>query len=436
MGFSRGVGTEAQIPEGWQGRCTVSLNERYNLRLREDPAQVAHDCLDRDPDMPIRPHPTLLSDFTARRRVPTRPVAARGPTFAADFDDDTLFFDAFRSADGRHAVLIGPPLFDLAEVFGAARIFDRAGGPALPFTVKRRDRQVQVWVRIPREAAGLRLVSAIGTVEIAIGANLSDRFAGRRVLTTLSRDNPLPWICDWVRFNRDVNGADAVLIYDNRSTTYDTAALRDALGRLRGLAAVEVVDWPFRYGPQGLDAWRYWDSDFCQLGMLEHARWRFLARARSAMNADVDELPLGTASPFAAAERSLLGVVRYAGRLVVETGEGPSAPVAERRHHHYGTVLRRQPGRGRLGLPVDRAAERAKWTAVPRRCPPWAQWHVHSIKRWLWGAETRRTLGHRHFKPLTTSWKYDREGVVRFDPAVHEADAALAGAMARVDWER
>jgi hypothetical protein len=386
--------------------------------------------------MPIRPQPTLLSGFTDRRRVPTRPVEARGPSFAAEFDDDTLFFDAFRSPDGRHAILIGPPLFDLAEVLASATISDRAGGPALPVTVKRRDRQVQVWVRIPAGTAALRLVSAIGTVEIAVGANLSDRFAGRRVLTTLSRDNPLPWICDWVRFNRDVNGADAVLIYDNRSTGYNAEALQDALGRVGGLAAVEVVDWPFRYGPQGLDAWRYWDSDFCQLGMLEHARWRCLARARSVMNADIDELPLGTASPFAAAEGSLLGVVRYAGRLVVETGEGPSAPVGERRHRHYGTVLRRQPGRGRLGLPVDRVAERPKWTAVPRRCPPWAQWHVHSIKRWLWGAEMRRDLGHRHFKPMTTSWKYDREGVARFDPTLHEADAALAGALARVDWDR
>ena len=386
--------------------------------------------------MPIRPQPTLLSSFTARRREPTRPVTARGPAFAAEFDDDTLFFDAFRSPDGRHAVLIGPPLFDLEAAVRAARIVDRDGGAPLPVRVKRRDRHMQLWVEAPASTTALRILADFGTVEVDIAANLQDRFAGRRVLTTLSRNNPLPWICDWVRFNRDVNGADALLLYDNRSTAYDAAALRDAVGGIGGLAAVEVVEWPFRYGPQGLDAWRYWDSDFCQLGMLEHARWRFLARARSVMNADVDELPIGATSPFEAAERSRLGVVRYAGRLVVETGTGPSAPVAERRHRHYGTVLRRQPGRGRLGLPVDRVAERPKWTAVPRRCPPWAQWHVHSIKRWLWGVEMRGELAHRHFKPMTTSWKYDREGVEGFDAAIHEADAALAAAMARVDWGR
>ena len=43
--------------------------------------------------MPFSPTPTLLSRFTAARRIPTRPLAARGPDFDAAFDDDTLWFD-------------------------------------------------------------------------------------------------------------------------------------------------------------------------------------------------------------------------------------------------------------------------------------------------------------------------------------------------------
>ncbi len=386
--------------------------------------------------MPFSPTPTLLSQFTSARRLPARPPEARQAGFEAAFDDDTLWFDAFRSPDGRHAVLIGPPHLNLAGAFAGAVARDRAGGAALPARARTLDRQSQLWVAVPPARPALVVETGLGAIEVAVGPNLSERFAGRRVLLTKSRDNPLPWIADWVRYNRDVNGADAVLIYDNGSEAYGPEDLRAALGRVGGLAAAEVVDWRFRFGPQGLDAWRFWDSDFCELGILEHARWRFLAKARSVLNADVDEFPLGAASPFAAAERSLVGMVRYGGRLVIETGDGPPAPLAERRHRHYGTVLRRRPGRGRFGLPVDRAAERPKWTAVPARCPARAQWHVHSIKGWPLGLPLRGHLGHRHFRPITTSWKYDREGVVRFDPALHEHDAALAAAMARVDWER
>lgn len=388
------------------------------------------------PREPFSPTPTLLSRVTTLRRVPTRPPEARQPGFEAAFDDDTLWFDAFRSPDGRHAVLLGPPHLNLAGTLAGAVVRDRQGGPALPVRARTLDRHSQLWVAVAPACSALEVDAGFGRIAVPVGPNLSDLFAGRRVLLTKSRDNPLPWILDWVRYNRDVNGADAVLLYDNGSTAYRPADVRAALDGVGGIDAVAVVDWPFRFGPQGLDAWRHWDSDFCELGILEHARWRFLARARSVLNADVDEFPLGSVSPFVAAERSLVGMVRYGGRLVIETGEGPSAAVADRRHRHYGAVLRRQPGRGRFGLPVDRVAERPKWTVVPARCPARAQWHVHSVKGWPLGLPLRRALGHRHFRPITTSWKYDREGAVPFDPALHERDGALAAAMARVDWER
>ena len=61
-------------------------------------------------DVPVRgvqrievvlPAPIRLSEFTKARREARRPVAYRSPDFAAQFDDDTLFYDAFRSSDGR-----------------------------------------------------------------------------------------------------------------------------------------------------------------------------------------------------------------------------------------------------------------------------------------------------------------------------------------------
>ncbi|WP_216075142.1 hypothetical protein, partial [Acinetobacter baumannii] len=81
-------------------------------------------------------------------------------------------------------------------------------------------------------------------------------------------------IQDWVRFSRDVHGADAVLIYDNGSTSYSLADLAGALGALDGIAVARVVSWPYKFGPQGFDAKRFWDSDYGQHGVWEHGRRR------------------------------------------------------------------------------------------------------------------------------------------------------------------
>jgi hypothetical protein len=385
------------------------------------------------------PAPTYLSDFTSARRQAIRPPEARGPRFDADFDDDTLFFDAFHADDGRHVVLIGPPLFNLAPAFATMRVRDAAGRTLNVAKIRHLDRQMQIWVTAPADLQSLTIETALGSVTLDVGQNKAHLFAGRRVLLTKSRNNPLPWILDWIRFNRDVNGADAVLFYDNGSTQYSLDTLRAAIGRLRGIRASVVAHWPFKFGPQGPNARRHWDSDFCELGAWEHARWHFLAKARSVLTADVDELAFGrTKTPFEAAETSLTGVARYHGRWVVGLTDAASntSDLETRRHRDYETVLRREPGRNRLGWPIDAARCFTKWAAVPSRCPPKAQWRTHTIRHWPQSYLTRGDIGFAHFRPINTSWKYDRDDARVFDPALHEHHAALAAAMARVDWTR
>lgn len=387
----------------------------------------------------FQPSPILLSDFTAVRREATRARTARNERFDAEFDDDTLFFDAFRAPNSDQVVLVGPPFFNLRHAFDGLVVRDASGGPALPARVRHLDRHAQIWVSAAPAMTDLVLETRLGPIEVQIGENRSDLFAGRRVLLTRSRNNPLPWILDWIRFNRDVNGAEAVLFYDNASSLYSPEMLENAIAGVAGIERSVVVRWPFKYGPQGHDATSFWDSDFCELGAWEHARWRFLARARSVSTSDIDELTLGRQSAFAAAETSLLGLARYYGRWVVGIeGEasGKARELAHRRHLDYGIVLREQRGRGRFGLPVDHRRCSAKWTVVPSRCPSRAQWKMHSIAGWAASVLTRRDMGFRHFRPINTSWKYERDDFAAFDPTLHVRDDALAAAFAKVDWSR
>lgn len=383
----------------------------------------------------IRPSPTLLTAFSGARRLTVRPVEARDSDFDAKFDADSLFYDAFIGIRGR-IVLVGPPFLNLRSDLAAATIEARPSGRACPFELREMDRHGQIHVVAPDGTDALVITSPLGRVEVLVQPSEVDVFAGRRVIFTQSRNNDLVWIQDWVRYARDIHGADAVLLYDNASTRYTPEDIADALDAVSGIAAIRIVDWPFKYGPQGLDARRFWDSDFCQHGAWEHARRRFLEAARSVQNADVDELVVSADgdSVFAAAEADPFGIVRYRGRWIVGTGD-PAAPLAPQlRHADFDTVQREKLER-RFGIfRRNVLACPAKWALVPSRCPDKAQWRVHTVGHWPAALRTSATFSYRHFREINDNWKYARTRSERCDPAIHEVDDLLKAHFARVDW--
>ena len=331
--------------------------------------------------------PAVLYGGTGIRREPLRPPAFRIDGFEQQFDAETLFYDAFFAPTGTHVVTVGPPPLNLRPLIDRMRVVALPSGVSCGFRVEEMDRTARLWIAVPRGTDRLSVSSELGEFAIAPRRNLCGRFAGRRVLFTLSKNNRLEWIVDWIRYHRDIHGADAVLIYDNASTEYAPATLAGALAAVPGIEAACVVAWPFKYGPQGLDARRFWDSDFCQSGALEHARWCFLAAARSAMNADIDELVVSRdgRSVFEAAERAPFGVVRYRGAWVpgIEATTRTPTDRLPLRHRDFEHVL--EPRRvwrwGVVPAYEDRCPP--KWVVVPRRCPDHAQWSVHSVKNWI-----------------------------------------------------
>jgi hypothetical protein len=383
-----------------------------------------------------RTNSVSLSDFTDMRREAARAPECRGANFDREFDSNTLFYDAVRVGDSRVA-LFAPPFFNLAEAIAAATFSDGSSrySPRTRFL----DRHAQLWLDIPENPDPIRASGPLGKFELSVSRNESQMFRGCRVIFTMSKDNPIEWILDWVKFNRDVHGADAVLIYDNGSTAYDSAALSGALASISGLRCSVVMQWPFKYGPQGTNSWDHWDSDFCQLGAWEHARWRFLQEARSVMNSDIDELVLSKTgrSVFEAAERSRFGLVRYRGRWIIGTDDGrrDRSMNAPERHFDYSILMPPKYQLSRFLMRRDANECLAKWTVVPNRCPAYAQWHVHSIFSWWASYFCTRDFSFRHFREIGSNWKYQRTERVLLDPAVHRADSLLEKTFQRVDWE-
>ncbi|HKT85353.1 MAG TPA: hypothetical protein VJQ77_04625 [Novosphingobium sp.] len=356
-------------------------------------------------------------------RQPPRPPELRNSAYAGQFDWDTLFYDVYRV--GRHVVFQGPPLLNLRrEVEQSDWLASRLSGFLPRAKLIERNRSSEYWIRDDGET--ILLESPLGRYDIRVQPNLSDRFAGRRVLHTLSRNNDVAWIVDWVRFYVAVHGADAVLLYDNSSTDYSSDDLRAALGRAFPNLVIAVVDWPFRYGPQGGMAGAVngmetpWDSDFCQTGSLQHARFRFLGKARSVLNVDVDELVLSDRgrSVFEAAEQARRGFVKFAGHWISATTPHGVAPGCGR-HGDFWLRDARETGT----CPP-------KWCLVPCRTSAARHcWSVHN----LFGARRNRRISHefsyRHMRGISKGWKEVRWDAGDYDPARFSPDMALRGAF-------
>jgi hypothetical protein len=385
-----------------------------------------------------------LSSF-GLRRDPPRPLDDRQRDYLELFDFDTLFYDVFRGDDPEEVICLGPPLLNCESLLEtltfrlpgetAAIAWDYFP-PISPFqpTLRLRLKSTALAGADHRTAGHLTIEFAGHCVETRIQPNGQARFAGRRIVLTLSRDNPLRWIEDWATFNAKVHGADAIVLYDNGSTAYEIAELRGMLAGVPGIADVLVVPWRFPYGP-GVGRANVQDSFYCQPGALEHARRRYCPSAKGVLNNDIDELTVvdSGVSIFELMEKSGKAALVFPG-LWAERSSKDSAALESLRHSDclYSEMWR--PTLDRLA--PGRWLMRTKWIVAPDRCPEDAGWGVHDLyplgpqaarDESIWKGRPRGIL-YRHFFALTG--KKHRRGRRLYSSLTYGYDHALARSLA------
>jgi hypothetical protein len=366
---------------------------------------------------------TLPSNSNIKRDAP-RPVEFRPSGYEEEFDALTLFYDAFAYLRGqtRYLVLVGPPLLNLGDALFRAKV-GRRHFYEVASTIFARDRCCDIWIS-NWTGATLQLDGDLGHFQLTPQTTAHDFYSNRRVLFTLSKNNELAWIADWIKFHSDNHGANAVLIYDNESTKYTAAYLENSMRRHFPRMIINVLNWPYPYGPGGYSKDSGWDSDFCQAGAFQDARFRFLAAAASVLNCDVDEFVVSAAgkSIFDATEKSAGGYIAFGGRWVSTAVRKPLAVQSGQplRHGRF-TFLEREGG-GICPL---------KWCVVPSQCNVLDQWRTHSVAGKNTAKSTSPHFSYRHFRAISTNWKYPRAAITQFDIDLHEHDENLRQAFER-----
>jgi hypothetical protein len=319
------------------------------------------------------------------RREPPRPGARNDAKYMSEFDERTIYYDVFRR--GPDVVAVGPPQRNLRKF--VSQCFRDGQGKTARGKVRKMDRVDRtIYTKVPTDFV------ASGNHPVRVSNDERSFFAGKRVLLTMSKDNNLDWIKDWVTYYVANHRTDSVLIFDNSSLSYQAVDIVSALADVPGLDAVGVVEWPFKYGPQGGGAARApWDSDYSQSGMFEVAFRRFLLLARSVVNVDVDELILPIeGGVHQCVETSSADSLAFQGRWVS----------AQRRSGRIMSAFAPY-----VMVETASATCPPKWVVVPGRLRPRSQLTVHKVR----GGRNAQHLGleYRHFRAINTHWKYKRD---------------------------
>lgn len=316
------------------------------------------------------------------------PEEERGPGYDAGYDRTTLAYDVLALPEVGIVRLFCPKLLNLeAAVRRAAFSLDGVAVPLVRVArLKRHDT-----IDLATSHAAERLTIALDCWSETVPVRHRDHgFAGLNCILALSRDNDLRWIADWARFNVEVHGAQACLLFDNGSTRYGLDALERALAPAKtGLRMVRIVPIERPYGPQGVHKHRG-AGKYLQLALLDVARQRFLAEARAVLLSDIDELVIGTPSVFDAAVGRRAGYVSIPGAWrFPRPGTGP---VALHRDH--------------MVRPEKKLRCPPKYCIVPSGRASRHPWGVHRIDA-LWLGFLHRTRRHRliHCQGVSTFWK-------------------------------
>jgi hypothetical protein len=309
---------------------------------------------------------------------------------------------------------VGPPLANLASAI--LPLLRRAlCRPILSrFRHRALDRCDELWIRRPRQH--LTLPPGVFTqAGLKIQPNRHEMFRGKKVALTKSRNNALAWIRDWSFFLAKAHSCNAILLYDNASTNASAQEIH------RTITAVPGIETPrssvgLSSSARKVDRTRFGTRTTANMAFLEHARFRFLPTAQAVIQGDIDEFIIteGGISLFDLAAQADTGYVRYGGRWVDTATDVPPDP-AHRRHKDYRYYDAKYDGN-----PV-----REKWTVVPSRCPPEAQWCVHDVLKVEPDPKASAPASLRHFRAINTNWGSTRWREAAVDHDRHQVDAEL-----------
>jgi len=317
-------------------------------------------------------------------------------------DYTTLAYEVFRDSD-ETVTLICPRLLNLWPTLKNGL---QQNGISKPLKLRRKifTKWEQISLKMPEKEKILRFSNPnheISNIPISIK---SYAFEDTNVLLTVLKDENPDWIADWINYHKEHHRANAALIFNNNSSTYDSEQLAQILKRECKLEQIMVIDAHFPYGSGSAEFGVKHEASWLQNSCLNIARLNYLRNARAVLSIDIDEFikPLNRSTVFDKAVNSFGGLVSFRGQWAYPEIGGTSRA---QRDHIYESK--------------DPRDSTLKWCAAPGSWLGGTEWKTHGHGGLHGRIVKRKNIGHWHFRATTTSWKWDRldfaEGAIRSD---------------------
>lgn len=332
----------------------------------------------------------LSDDAEVFRHIPIKGTENSNKRYPF-IDYTTLAYEVFRSSN-ETVTLICPRLLNLWPTLRNGLQKNGINGP-LKLRRKMFTKWEQISLKIPAKENSLRFSNPDHKISNIPINPKSNSFEGTNALLTVLKDENPDWIADWMNYHKEHHRANAVLIFNNNSSIYDSDQLAQILRRKCDFEEIVVIDAHFPYGSGSAKFGVKHEASWLQNSCLNIARLNYLRNARAVLSIDIDEFikPLNRGTVFDEAVSSFGGLVSFRGQWAYpEIGDASCA----QRDHIYESK--------------DPRDSTKKWCAVPSRWLGGTEWKVHGHGGLHGRIVNRKDIGHWHFRAATTSWKWDR----------------------------
>ena len=335
-------------------------------------------------------------DSDPHRRIAPPRCKVTDPTFWDGYDSKTLFYMAIFNKNKQELTLFAPPLLNFHSIALSGRY--SIDGVALSRPKYRKGYMFDRLIFRCKLASKLLQVDIDGfSAGMPITETEPELFAGSKLVYTLSRNNELTWVRDWLHWNHKVHGADAVLFVDNASTAYGTEELAATIASVPGYRSALVVSVPFKFGPGIGTGFKSGDGNFLQTALMNAFWHRYMSTAKAMLNVDIDELMIAPngLGIFDAVLTAPWGIVMASGtwRYAQQTMS------AYRHADHFYKIENDIPCPPKYCVRPDSVAGRRILK-------------LHAVKNFKRVPFVDRSTWYfLHCRNVSTSWKYDRNQI-------------------------
>ena len=373
----------------------------------------------------ITVNPCVIPESNPLKRDETRSKELQQSDYGDKYDYKTLCYDVFQRED--KLILSGPPLLNLNNIISDANIeidgIEISKDCIKTSQLNRIQRNI-INLSSSNKVSHLKISNDSLIFDIPITQDNCSIFKDKRVLFSKSKNNKPEWIADWINYHIVNHSIDGVLLYDNNSTDYTINELAEYL-KVNILKNVDIIliPWNFNWGLPGgsdknLNKNIPWDSDFCQYGIMEHAKERFLSEAYGVLNLDIDELVITTKKTSIFDYLEKYNGVHIDGKWIENIPNNENGDI---RFYNY------------FYFDKNDCKTTRKWCVSPKKIPNEHQWKIHNIANIKLKEDS--SIFHAHFRPISLSWKYDRSKSLEFNPLNHRVCYELIRNLNKISIE-